>query len=226
MFQSDAISCTLTPLISLTIMEEEIKALMADKSRPVIINYFHIGTINTQTLSLTDLPKQQNISRWISDDPSEDSSDILTEKVNDCRTDISIPPKLKPIYDRLDAHMQLVCYALVLLQDVTDGGVPLFHFANDWWATYSPLVYDELLPKNPADFYRVMEALGMGLFKISCTRDRMLKINGVFLKDYRTWTLDQFYDGYGQRSWMFWHKKKIADTLAEILKHLHKEMGI
>ena len=149
-------------------------------------------------------------------------------KLLDTISEDIIPPELQTIYCKLSQKKKLMCLAIVYLQEIEERGGKLFHLDNDWWGVYSPLVYDEALnlPRDPEVFYDLMLEIGMGFFRQNCTRDYMMQIGGIFLKDYHSWSLEEYLDGYGTRTWVYNQKKRIADTLGEILDQLHKQMKI
>lgn len=187
----------------------------------------HVEKVEAQTLNLLgDLQKLFPPAFIPNDSPTAFSPPVPEEPLTDVAAsylDI-IPNDMRPIYDTLDKKMQLVCLALLRLQTVEENGEKLFKNFNDWWGTYSPLVYDEGLCDNPGTFYNIMLQIGMGHFNVNCTKSQMTSINGVFMKKLCDWRVEDYLDGYGSRDWAFWHKKKIAQTLTEILKELHMEL--
>jgi len=201
-------------------MKEEIEKMLAGGGNYIgSYNEIKIDCINAEYFSLTALPDMLNQNKRSDEESSKGRSPITT-----ISEDI-IPPKLKPVYAKLDKQHQLMCMAIVLLQQEKDENKDLFRLDNDWWAVYSPMVFDEKLklPQKPNVFYNLMQEIGMGYFKVNCTQDRMMKINGVFLKHYKDWKVEDY---YGERPWSFFHKQKIASRLADILKQLHEQMKI
>lgn len=200
-------------------MKAEIEKILAGGGNYIgsIHNYeIKIDSINTEYFSLSALPEMLNQDMKSDDCPPE-------TPVSECISEDIIPPSLQGLYTKLTPKQKLVCLAIVYLQTVKEGGKNLFRNDNDWWAVYSPLVYDEGFPSNPGSLFTALEELGMGMFNVNCDRDYMVKINGVFLKNYHDW---KEADYYGERLHVYWHKKKIADKLGEILRQLHKQMEI
>jgi len=202
-------------------MKDEIKKMLAGGGNYIgSYNEIKIDCINAEYFSLTALPDMLNQNK-----KSDEESSVGNSPITTISEDI-IPPKLKPVYDKLDKKHRLMCMAIVLLQQEKEGDKYLFRYDNDWWGIYSPLVYDEDLLKDPGSFYTLMEQIGMGYFRVNCTREQMTDITGVFMKDYHVWKVEDFLDGYGKRDWAFWHKKKIALRMSEILKQLHEEIEL
>lgn len=203
-------------------MTEEIKKMLAGGGNYIgSYNEIKIDCINAENLYLTGLADTitESLEKRRNNDNSNDSPHpkFISEDI--------IPPNLQNIYCKLSPKKKLMCLAIVYLQEIEEKGRELFRNDNDWWAVYSPMVYDEKLelPQKPDVFYCLIQEIGMGYFKVNCTRDRMMKINGVFLKDYHDWEPTDY---YGERLHVYWHKKIIADTLGEILDQLHKQMKI
>ena len=204
-------------------MKEEIKKMLAGGGNYIgSYNEIKIDCINAENLyltGLTDTITQSLEKRRTTNDSSKDTPPpkFISEDI--------IPPELQKIYCKLSPKKKLMCLAIVYLQKLEDEGRELFRLDNDWWAVYSPMVYDEelKLPQKPDVFYCLMQEIGMGYFRVNCTRDRMMKINGVFLKHYKDWKVENY---YGERPWAFLHKQKIASRLADILKQLHEQMEI
>jgi len=193
-------------------MKEEVRALLAGGGNYIgTYNEIKIDTINAEHFYLNEMP---GVKHQSSGEPERMAEEPTNKEISE---DI-IPEKLKPIYGNLDAKKQLIVLAIVYLQMQKDRNEYLFRFDNDWWGIYSPLVYDEDWPRDLGTFYSTLEELGMGYYHVNCTRDRMTKINGVFLKDYRKWTASDY---YGERDWVFRQKRKIATKFTEILKQLH-----
>lgn len=196
---------------------EEMRIILSSGGN-YIGNINFIDKIEGETIYLNgDLGKKNDCNRVL-DTKSEDKlPDTISEDI--------IPKELQKIYSNLSQKKKLMCLAIVYLQEMEDEGRELFRLDNDWWAVYSPMVFDEelKLPQKPDVFYCLMQEIGMGYFRVNCTRDRMMKINGVFLKNYHEWSASDY---YGERQHVFWHKKKIADKLGEILRQLHMQMEI
>ena len=206
-------------------MKTEIEKVLAGGGNYIgsLHNYeIKIDCINAENFYLTGLTKSIEKSLEKDDTTNNHSNDSPHPKL--ISEDI-IPDKLKPVYAKLDKQRKLLCMAIVLLQQEKDEDRDLFRLDNDWWAVYSPMVFDEKLklPQKPNVFYNLMQEIGMGYFKVNCTQDRMMKINGVFLKHYKDWKVEDY---YGERPWSFFHKQKIASRLADILKHLHEQIEI
>ncbi|MBR1940704.1 MAG: hypothetical protein IJ845_05155 [Bacteroidaceae bacterium] len=175
--------------------------------------YGGIHAHNFNAASIPDLINQNQSSNGRTPENSPISS--LAEE--------TIPDEIWNIFQSLSPQQQLVCLAIYLLQQEKEDGKFIFTNDNDWWGTYSPLVNEEGFPKDLGSFYKTLEEIGMGHFRVNCSRDSMAKINGVFLKHYDDWKSTDY---YGERAHVYWHKKKIADKLLEILKLLHQQMKI
>ena len=205
-------------------MKEEIEKILAGGGN--YIGSYHnyeikIDSINAENFYLTGLTESLEKDENTNDSSNESTSPkFISEDI--------IPPELQKIYCKLSQKKKLMCLAIVYLQEIEERGAKLFHLDNDWWGVYSPLVYDEALnlPRDPEVFYDLMLEIGMGFFRQNCTRDYMMQIGGIFLKDYHSWSLEEYLDGYGTRTWVYNQKKRIADTLGEILDQLHKQMKI
>lgn len=179
-------------------------------------------------INIIDHVEGQNI--YLCGSPSEDdrkNSEKTSEKpfYNNI-PEISIPEELKPIYEGLTEQKRLWCRAILWLQSLKDGDKYLFRFANDWWGVFSPFVYGEKLIKDPGSFYNLLLELGMGKFRVNCTREQMVDICGVFMKNIDDWKVEDYLNGYGEREWGFWQKTKVAVRTREILNLLHQETDI
>jgi len=196
---------------------EDVKIILSNGGN-YIGNINFIDRIEGETIYLNgDQGKKSEDNKELDMKPQNKLPDTISEDI--------IPPELQAIYSKLSPKKKLMCLAIVYLQKLEDEGRELFRLDNDWWAVYSPMVYDEelKLPQKPDVFYCLMQEIGMGYFRVNCTRDRMMKINGVFLKHYKDWKVENY---YGERPWAFLHKQKIASRLADILKQLHEQMEI
>jgi len=198
---------------------EDIKKMLLNSGGNYIGNINFIEKVEGENIYLSGDKPEDNQKKTVLEPAKGKLSDTSI-------SDDIIPEKLKSTYRMLSPHRQLLCQAIVLLQNEKEANKDLFCFSNDWWGVYSPLVYDEGLLKDPGSFYTLMQEIGMGHFKVNCSREQMVDINGVFLKDYRIWNENEYLNGYGERLWAFWHKKKIALRMANILIQLHEERGI
>ena len=199
---------------------EDVKIILSNGGN-YIGNINFIDRIEGETIYLNgDQGKKSEDNKELGMKPQNKLPDTISEDI--------IPPELQKIYCKLSQKKKLMCLAIVYLQEIEERGGKLFHLDNDWWGVYSPLVYDEALnlPRDPEVFYDLMLEIGMGFFRQNCTRDYMMQIGGIFLKDYHSWSLEEYLDGYGTRTWVYNQKKRIADTLGEILDQLHKQMKI